>query len=64
MNPGTRVLLIERPDDKYTTLRAGDEGHVDSYNPETHTVEVTWDNGSKLPVNIQKVTTVPSEQAN
>lgn len=57
-------MLIEQPADKYTTLRAGDEGTLTSYDPKTSMCEVEWDNGSRLPVDISIVAERPRELLN
>lgn len=45
--PGERVALV-RTDDPHTALRPGDEGTVVRHHETIHTVDINWDNGSRL----------------
>lgn len=45
--PGQRVAL-EHTGDPYTRLRPGDTGTVRGHHTDLHTVDVDWDNGSRL----------------
>ena len=45
-----RVELREKPDDSYTSLRAGYRGQVTGYDSDKDLVHVEWDNGARVSV--------------
>jgi uncharacterized protein DUF4314 len=45
--PGQRIELVHTTD-RYTDLRPGAQGTVQSYQPSIHTLNVDWDSGSRL----------------
>ncbi len=44
---GQRVAMVYT-DDPHTLLRPGDEGTVVRHHENIHTVDINWDNGSRL----------------